>query len=252
MTLVNLPNLYCLPSDIFDYLGIEGVQLALDDHSEATGQKIVVGSAANQGDVALTVLPLALPLLAGTVLEFDGGGAPAVVEATLTATAAVGAASLTVAPLLAALPVLAAATDNGVNAALAARLVKGCQYGTSQVKLYCCSRYDDSALATCWSANRWATYLGAKWVRSRRGQTPPKQIMDDCEEALQEMKQVRVGMLQLEDIPTRTAGWPFISNMTLDVRYDLVKARLEPQLSEGTPTQYGQFIDWNSALLLQW
>jgi hypothetical protein len=249
---VNLPNLYCTPSDIYDYLGTEGVQLALDDHNEATGQQITVAVAANLGDTTLQITPLVFPLIAGTTLEFDGGGAAAVVEAVLTATAAVGATSLAVGALPAAVPVLAAATDSGVNTALAARLVKGCKYGTSQVKLYCCSRYDDSALATCWSANRWATALGARWVRSRRGQTPPQQILDDCEEALQEMKQVRVGMLQLEDIATRTAAWPFIVNQTLDVRYDLVRARVEPTLSEGTPTQFGEYIDWDSALLLQW
>ncbi len=251
MALVPL-NLYCTPSDLFDYLGTEGVQLALDDHNEATGQKITVAVAAVLGDVTLEINALAFPLLAGTTLTFDGGGAAAVVTVVLTATAPLGATSLTVAPLLADLPILAAATDSGVNTALAARLVKGCRYGTSQVKLYCCSRYDDSALQTCWSANRWATALGAKWIRSRRGQMPPKQIMDDCEEALEEMRQVRVGMLQLEDIPTRTAGWPFISNVTIDVRYDLVKTRVEEQISEGTPTQYAQYIDWNSALLLQW
>jgi hypothetical protein len=65
------------------------------------------------------------------------------------------------------------------------------------------------------------------------------------------MKQVRIGMLSIEDIGTRNSGWPFISNVSMNIGYDYNKVRVEPQLSEGTPTGYGQFIDWNAALSLE-
>ena len=65
------------------------------------------------------------------------------------------------------------------------------------------------------------------------------------------MKQVRVGMLSISDIATRSAGWPFLSNVTVNLAYDYNRVRVESQLSEGTPTQYSQHIDWNSALLLE-
>ncbi len=68
---------------------------------------------------------------------------------------------------------------------------------------------------------------------------------------MEELKQVNCGMLRLEDIGTRTSAWPFLSNVTLDLRYDYAKVRVEPSLSELTPTQYGQFVDWNSALWLE-
>ena len=245
---VALANLYTLPADLFDYLGTEGVQLRLDDHNEATGQDIAVAIGGVLGDTTLQITALQFPLLAGSTLEFDGGGAAAVVEVIWTATAGVGATSLTVQPLPAILPALAAARDSGVNLATAARLVKACKYGTSQCKLYLCSRYDDSALAQSWSVNRWATALAARWLCRRRGQAPPKGIADDAEEALEEMRQVRVGMLQVEDIATRTAAWPFISNVTVDPRYDFARVRVQTPLSEATPTQYSQYIDWNSAL----
>ena len=39
MALVAL-NLYTRPSDVYDYVGTEGVDLRLDDHNRATGQTI--------------------------------------------------------------------------------------------------------------------------------------------------------------------------------------------------------------------
>lgn len=254
---VALPNLYCQPSDIFDLLGTSGTQLRLDDHSLATAQRVRVTVNAAAGATSLSVLPLRRPLLPGTVLEFDGAGMPAVVEIALTALGKVGDTTLSIGPTAsnpapAAIPALAEAFDSGVNLALAQRLIKGCQYGTSQVKLYCCSRYDDSALATCWSANRWATALGARWVCRRRGQAAPQSIEDAADESLEEMKQVRVGMLNLEDVPTRTSGWPFLSNIFVDVGYDVCRLRVEQQISELTPTQYSQRVDWNSVWCIEW
>ena len=63
---------------------------------------------------------------------------------------------------------------------------------------------------------------------------------------------VKDGELNIEDIPTRTSEWPFLSNVTIDLAYTVRKVRVEPQISEGTPTQYPQAIDWNSYLLLEW
>jgi hypothetical protein len=252
MSLVTLPNLYAKPADLWDYLGTEGVDLRLDDHNLATGQTVIVTANANQTDTTLAVTPLVFPLLAGTQLEFDGGGMTAVVQAVLTATAKVGDIALTVTPLSGPVNVQAIARDSGVNLAQGQRLVKACSYGTSRVKLYCCPRYDDSALATCWTVNWAATTLGARWLCSRRGQSPPASIANEADEALNILEGVRLGQLQLEDIPTRTSPWPFISNVTVNVGYDYARVRVESPLSEATPTQYGQFIDWNSLLWLQY
>jgi hypothetical protein len=254
MPLTTLPNLYTRPQDVFDWLGVEGVQLRLDDQRQATGQQIQAVADAAAGATAVQITALVLPLLKGTVLEFAGGGQQQVSEAVLSATAPKGATSLTVQPLAFGVNNLSLAFDSGVNFALAQRLVKACQYGTGQVKLYCCSRYNDSDLASSpvgGSPNRWATIAACKWLCKRQGQACPQGIEDDWEEALTELRQVRVGMLQIEDIGTRSANWPFISNMTLDIQYDYNKLRVEPQLSELTPVNYPQYIDWNSALFLE-
>jgi hypothetical protein len=252
VALVTLPNLYCSPSDIFDFLGSENVQSRLDDHHLATGQTVQVVTSALQGDSVLSIAALTLPLLPGSTLEFDGGGMAANVEVVLAAVALVGATTLSVLPLPAAVNQYAQAQDNGVNVATAARLIKGCSYGTAAVKRYCCSRYNDSNLATCWSANYWATVEGSLWVATRRGQPPPKSIRMAHEEVMDELKAVRYGSLNLEDIGTRNSGWPFITSVSVDISYDYRKIRVEPQLSEGTPTFYGQQIDWNAAFCLEW
>lgn len=247
-----LTNLYALPQDIYDLIGTEGGQLRLDDHNLATGQVIQIAAAAVEGATALTIEPLQFPLLPGTMLEFDGGNMSAVVEVIVAAFAGAGTTSMAVVALPNAVNEYAQARDSGVNVALGQRLVKACNYGTSQVRLYCLSRYNDSQLAQSWTVNRWATNLGARWLCHRRGMTAPKVLEDDCKENIDEMKAVQRGILQIEGIGTRTAGWPFISNMSIVVGYDYARLRVEQPLSEPTITQYGQFVDWNSALCLEY
>jgi hypothetical protein len=253
---MQLPHLYTLPVDLFDYLGVEGVQLRVDDHNQATGQTIQLTAAAAQGATAVTIAPLTAPLLAGTVLEFDGSSLAQQTEVILTAVGQVGVTSLSVMPLPYAMAALCYAFDNGTSVALAQRLNKACQYGTSQTKLYLSGRYDDSDLyanaTEHGSVNRWATALAAKWLCSRRGQTPPGGVAADAKEALDEMKQVRCNGLQIEDIATRTAAWPFISNITHDPQFLVAQVRVETAISEATPTQYGQRVDYNTLYFLEW
>lgn len=243
--------LYCMPSDLFDYLGTEGAQLRLDDHQLATGQTISLTATAALGATTLATTALQYPLLAGSVLEFDGGGTPTVVEAILSSTAPVGATALNVAALPAAIQALAQATDSGVNLATGFRLLKGCYYGTSTVNDYCTNRYDVTVLTTSWTVNRWATCLAAKWVASRRGNAAPGSILQDAKDALDELKQVRTGMFCISGCGTRTSGWPVFTNVRLDLGYDYAKLRVEPNISEGTPTQYAQYIDWDSVLSIE-
>ena len=127
MALVTLPNIYCNDADIYDYLGTEGVQLRLDDHNEATGQTVQAVADAPLGATSIAVSPLPSRLYRGTVLTFDGAGMPAVVEATLTATALQGAIVLAVLPLPNQVNGQATAFDSGVNVALNARLLKAAQ-----------------------------------------------------------------------------------------------------------------------------
>jgi hypothetical protein len=243
-------NLYTLPSNVYDWLGSEGVDLRLDDHSQATGQQIQAIADAAVGATTLSVAALTYPLLRGSTLQFDGSGMPAQSPAVLTAVANVGATQLTVAPLAAGINALSAAVDSGVNVATAQRLLTGCQYGTTQVKLYCCKRYDDSQLLLNAQENgsvgRWATCLAARWICRRRTQACPKGLEADSQEALEEMRGVMSGALSIEDIGTRTSGWPYMSVITVDVRYEVARVRVMPLLSEGTPTNYAQQVDYNS------
>lgn len=247
---MQLPNLYTLPNDLYDYYGSSGTQLRLDDDGLATGLTICATADAILGATSVNVTPLQSPLLKGSILVFAGAGMVQSLEVTLSAIAKVGATSLTVNALLAPVDNGSTAQDNGINLATALRLTKACQFGTSQVKLYCCSRYDDSQLYANSTENgsvkRWATALGGRWLGRRRSQGCPKSIELDADESLDEMKAVKNNGLNIEDIGTRTAGWPFWSNTTIDLRYNYAKVRVESLTSEATPTVYGQFVDWNS------
>lgn len=242
--------MFCTPQDVWDLLSVEGVELREDDHNLATGQTIETTAAAAAGATSLTVTALPVALLRGAELTFDLAGMAAPVVAKLTAAAAVGATTLQVTALTAAINAAAQARDSGVNASTGARLVRATTHGTSKVKLYCNQRYDDSQLVLSGTVNNWATLGAAKWMCIRRGQPCPKSIMADYEEALEEMRMVQSGQLSIEDIGTRGVDWPTVTNVIVDPTRNGMRARVQPGISEGTPTAYSQFIDWNSAALL--
>lgn len=251
-TLVTLPNLYTTAADITALLGSESVDLSLDDHNMATGQNIEVTVLAAIGATALNITALEAPLLPGTVLRFDGAGLANINVVVLTSTGLVGDTTLAINPLAVAMPALAFAKDSGVTTYLAGLLIRGASYATAWVKRYCCNRYDDSLLATSWSVNEWATIYAARWVSQRRRQGCSKGLQKDFDRIEKELKQVQYGNLFIEDIGTRTSGWPFFSNTTIDLLYTIQKVRVEPQISEGTPTQYPQLVDWQSVFRIEW
>lgn len=242
-----LPNLYCLPNDVFDYLGVPAAELRMDDENLATGQVVTVAADAAPGDTSLSVAPLRFPLIKGSTLHFDGGGMAEVVEVVLSATARVGDVTLAVSALAGAVLNQAQATDSGLNVATAARLLQACKFGTSKVQRYCLARYNDSDLATTVSAQYWATIMAAQWLARRCLRAEPESLKNEAEEVVEELKGVRAGTLSVETVSTRTAGWPFLDNMTVNPAYTNHKLRLQPSISEGTPTQFGNWIDYSDA-----
>lgn len=247
---ITLTTLFTTPQDIWDLLSTEGVDLRLDDHNIATGQIIQTTALTAAGATSIAVAALPVALLAGAVLEFDSAGLDAPVSVQLTAAAAASATTLTVAATSAAIPTAAQARDSGVNAATGARLVTAARKGTSKVKLYCNARYDDSQLVLSGSVLDWATIVAAKFLCTRRAQGCPKSIQADFEDSIEELRMVQGGQLQIEDIGTRGVDWPTVTNVIVNPAYDGMRSRVQPNISEQTPTAYNQFVDWNSAMRL--
>jgi hypothetical protein len=243
---ITLPGLFATPQDIFDYIGVDAAQLRLDDNNKASGQTIQTTSAGVIGDTSLSIVALQYPLLAGTHLVFVNENPP--VEVTVAAITPVGSITLSVVALGAAIGIGGQAIDNGGNVWLASLMVKACTYATTQVQAYCSPRYDFNQLlqnaSIPGSVNRWATTLASRWLAKRRFQAAPVGIESDYEEAMAELKMVRSGQFNVENVPPRTSSWPFISNLSIIDRYTY-KARVQPAISEGTPTQFAQLIDWN-------
>jgi len=249
---ISLATLFCAPADVWDILSAEGVDLRLDDHNLASGQIIATTADTPVGATSMTVSAIPVALLAGAQLVFDSAGMAAPVQVQLSAVANVGATSLSLQATTIDVPSGAQARDSGVNAATGARLVTGCRKGTSKIKLYCNQRYDDGQLKLSGTVLDWAALYAAKWLCSRRAQGVPKSIAADWEDAKEELLMVQMGQLSIEDCATRGTDWPSISNITVDPGYDFMRARVEPNISEQTPTAYSQFIDWNSAAWLEW
>ena len=260
---ITLQTLFCLPQDVWDLLSVEGVDLREDDHNLASGQIIQTTADTPVGSTTMTVAPLPVALLLGDQLTFDSGGMSIPVTVSLTAVASVGATSLSIVqvttvgsttvgtPTVTDIPTGAQARHSGVNAATGARLLVGCRKGTSEVKLFCNKRYDDSQLKLAGSVCDWAATCAAKFLATRRAQGCPKGVKADYDEIIHRMELVNSGQLDIEDCGTRGVDWPVITNVTVDPAYDYMRARVEPNISEQTPTAYAQYIDWNSAMWLE-
>lgn len=244
---VNLNTLFTSPQDVWDLLSVEGVDLRQDDANNATGQTITVTADAAAAATSLSVQAIPVALLSGTQLTFEGGGMEVPITVQLSAAAAIGAITLSVVALSDAILTGAQARDSGVTAATGARLLVGCRKGTSKIKLYCNARYDDSQLRLSGSVLDWATIIACKFLCTRRAQGCPKSLMADYEEAIEELRLVQSGQLNVEDIGTRGVDWPTVSNVIVNPSYNGMRARVQPQISEQTPTGYGQYVDWNSS-----
>lgn len=247
---ITLSTLFTSPQDVWDLLSTEGVDLRQDDHNLASGQIISTTSDTPVGSTTIAVNALPVALLKGAQLTFDGAAMNYPTTVQLSAVANVGATTISVSLTLVNVPSGAQARDSGVNAATGARLLVGCRKGTSKVKLFCNGRYDDSQLALSGTVNDWATLYAAKWLCQRRAQGCPKSILRDWEEAYEELKMVQAGQLMLEDCGTRGVDWPSISNVVVIPAYDGMRVRVMPNVSEGTPTAYNQYVDWSSAAML--
>lgn len=244
---ITLSTLFTSPQDIWDLLSTEGVDLREDDHNLASGQIITTTADALVGATTIAVDALPVPLLRGTQLVFDSAGMAVPIIAYLQSVAQVYDTTITVAPLTAQVNSGAQARDSGVNAATGSRLLVGARKGTSKVKLYCNQRYDDSQLRLSGSVLDWATIAACKFLCTRRAQGCPRGLAADYEESIEELRMVQSGQISIEDIGTRGVDWPTITNITVNPAYDHMRARVQPNISEQTPTAYAQYIDWNSA-----
>ncbi len=247
---ITLSTLFTSPQDIWDVLSVEGVDLRQDDSNRATGQLIQVTADAAVGATSLTATALPVALLKGAQLTFDLAGMPVPVTVQLSAAAALGAVSISVDATETTILSGAQARDSGINAATGARLLVAARKGTSEVKLFCNQRYDDSQLVLSGSVLDWATNIACRWLCKRRAQGCPKGVEADYKETVERLLMVQSGQLSIEDIGTRGVDWPSITNVTVNPAYDIARVRVQTSLSEGTPTSYPRFIDWNSIALL--
>ena len=245
---ITLSTLFTSPQDVWDLLSSEGVDLRLDDHNLASGQIIQTSADTPVGSTTMTIAPTPVALLIGAQLTFDGAGMTVPVTVQLILVADVGTTTLSIQTTTTDIPSGAQARDSGVDATTGARLLVGARKGTSKVKLWCNSRYDDSQLKLSGTVLDWATICAAKFICQRRAQDCPKGLAADYKEATEEMKMVQSGQLQIEDIGTRGVDWPTVSNITVNPAYNMMRARVQPNISEQTPTGYAQFIDFNSAI----
>lgn len=248
---ITLSTLFTTPQDIWDVLSVEGVDLRLDDHNLASGQLITTIADAIVGATSISVVALPVALLKGAQLTFDGASLEVPITVTLTAAASLGATSLSVTALEYQVNAGAEARDNGVNASTGARLLVAARKGTSEVKLFCNQRYDDSQLVLSGSVLDWATTIACRWLAKRRLQGCPAGLESDYKDVIARLQMVQYDQLSIEDIGTRGTDWPTISNITVNPAYDTIRARVQPSISEGSTTGYNQHIDWNSAAMLE-
>lgn len=144
--------------------------------------------------------------------------------------------------------------DNGdgvLDAFEQAHVPMAINYATSRCNLYLQPLYDPSDLATNWLVNYYATILAAAWLRSRRGNPVPTSLAEMVKETITDLKDIKQLNLQLPDSALRHVAWPAWSNVRVDPRYRVKQIRVERPISEPTPTEYSQNVDWTSEFFFE-
>lgn len=141
--------------------------------------------------------------------------------------------------------------DGSVSTPESVRADEAAAVGTGTVNRFCQLRYTPTQLVTSWSVWDWATLCAAVWLCRRRGNPVPKSLLQERDEALEEMREVQSGTITLEDIAERVTDAPAWSNSTLDPRYRTQQARIQRRRSERTPRQQRVAADYFDDLVVE-
>lgn len=117
--------------------------------------------------------------------------------------------------------------DGVVNPVEAAYLTKIIAWASGRANIYLGTRYAFADLAQSTTVNYWTTVLVCWLLSKRRGNPSPASIGEMYDEAMEEMKAVRSGDMQIPDIGARDSNFPAFSNIRVCHWYALRKARVE-------------------------
>lgn len=103
--------------------------------------------------------------------------------------------------------------------------------------------YDYDDLADNQWVRRHATWIALTLLCRRRANPVPDSILERYEEVLEDLRNVKMGVIQIPRLPTRSDMTPAMSNLRVDDRYYSRKLRVNPSISAGG-TSGDQDLDW--------
>lgn len=105
------------------------------------------------------------------------------------------------------------------------------------------SRYTSAQLQQSVIVTYWTALMASCYFCSRRGNGVPESLSSDLEVAMDEMKEVQKGELDLLEIVATDVNWPAWSNVRVVTWARLYKIRVERGISEGSPTTFPRTVD---------
>ena len=112
---------------------------------------------------------------------------------------------------------------------------------TTLIDSYCAVWYEPEDLATSYWVQTRAQWIGAWILSQRRGNT--ERFAKRVEMFMEELERVRVGALQIPNLPTRSDYVPAMSNMFIDTYSGVRKVKVLQSISTGG-TSSRQEISW--------
>lgn len=109
-------------------------------------------------------------------------------------------------------------------------------WATARLNMYLMGRYDAADLAQSYAVNEFAAIMVAQRICRRRGNPAANSIQELYEESIELLKQIKAGVMGLEDVAERTSGAPFWDNIR-HTRHALRRTRVERPISEQTQRQ---------------
>jgi phage gp36-like protein len=256
MPVVTIPT-YCSQADVKRLFSATGVNARLDDVCEL--QKVAITGTPTGGTYTLTYAAVTTPAIAynadqiavqAAIREIDAlaeadvattGTTPNFIHRVKFISVTGDAALMTATSSLSGgTPVITITeVQMGSSAALDDAIIRACE----EINKYCYKFYSPANLGTSNLVQQWAIELACYYLSQRRGN--PELFAKLYENAIEELKMVLKGEMELPGVPFRRTLSPKWSNIRADIlRYRFRVLRVERGTSDQRATTQGQDVDY--------
>jgi len=116
-------------------------------------------------------------------------------------------------------------------------------YCSQEIDMFLLNRYPASQLTTSYLVYMWCSVMVAYRLGMRRCGSVPQALQWEYEQTMEKLRQIQIGQMDIGGLQKLSGPGAIWSNVRLDGRFREKQMRVEPNISNSTPTPYPQHKD---------